>query len=206
MSRLRIRPRRILRKAEALLGREVQHQGGHLDSDGSHEGQEALPERLRHRRRVHLRLRRVLREHGAGDQRQHRDVRSGQEPVADADCAHEEPPVGLQRHRRQQQRNPTHRRQEHEQERGGAPVQREQQELEADAPHEPAAREPQVLLPAEQDLRDRRRLRHVLRGLRHQGEQVELHLLLQLAARQLPLLLQLRHRHRRVSLAPFGYK
>ena len=51
--------------------------------------------------------------------------------------------------------------------------------MEAAAVNEPAESEPQVILLPEQDLRDWRRLRHELRGVRHQREQVVLHFELQ---------------------------
>ena len=55
--------------------------------------------------------------------------------------------------------------------------------MEVTAFNESVASVTQEFLLLGQDLRHRRRLRHVLRSVRHSGEQVELHLLLQLIAR-----------------------
>ena len=105
---------------------------------------------------------------------------------------------------RQPNRDHSDWRQEHEQKRRGALVQCAEQDVALSALDELAARLPQIVLLPEQDLRDWRRLRHVVRSVRHPRKQVELHLLLQLAPRQLALLLLLIYRHHGWSRAVSG--
>ena len=87
--RQRVRAGRLQRQAAAQLGGEVRREARQVDPDGRHEGEAPLPLRLHRRRRVHLRLRRLLRQHRAGDQRHHRGVRPGEEPLGSPHRPHE---------------------------------------------------------------------------------------------------------------------
>ncbi len=84
-----LRPGRFLRQTAPQLGREIHRKRGQVDTDGRHEGQATLLERMHNQRWVYLCIRRLLRQHRTGDQWYYRSLWGRKEHLGCPDGANE---------------------------------------------------------------------------------------------------------------------